>query len=102
MANLTDWLQSNWYEFGSLLIQFAILVTLASLGRGILRILRLSHGLDELSARPELSHAAAAEHSGGMGSAWNGVVMWLQTPMGSGGVGSFRRMIRWFQAPMGS
>jgi len=97
---MSEWLQSNWYEAGSLLFQFAILVALAWFGRNILKILRVSLGQEEQPARPELSYTANAGHSGGIGAAWNGVIVWLQTPMGSGGVGPFRRMIRWLQAPM--
>ena len=102
MDDMTAWLQSNWYEFGSLLIQFAILATLAWFGRGLLRMLRASLTREEIQPRPGFSHATEAEHGNGMGSAWSGLASWLQEPMGSGGDGPFRRMLRWLQAPMGN
>ena len=41
MSDLIDFLQSNWYELGSLAVQFAILAIVLSFGRRILRILSI-------------------------------------------------------------
>ena len=41
MSDLIDFVQSNWYELGSLAVQFAILAIVVSFGRRILRILSI-------------------------------------------------------------
>lgn len=41
MSDIIDFLQSNWYELGSLAVQFAILAIAVSFGRRILRILAI-------------------------------------------------------------
>ena len=101
MDDMTAWLQSNWYEFGSLLVQFAILATLAWFGRGLLRMLRAFLTREQIQPTSALSNAAEAEYDNGMASAWSGLLSWLQEPMGSSADGPFRRMMRWLQAPMG-
>jgi hypothetical protein len=47
---------------------------------------------------PELAESAphlVATHK-------NGLIVWLQTPMSSGGVAPWRKAIRWLQSPAGS
>jgi hypothetical protein len=39
MSDMIDWIQSNWYELGSLAVQCAMLAVVASYGRKALRIL---------------------------------------------------------------
>jgi hypothetical protein len=41
MSDLIDFVQSNWYELGSLAVQFAILAIVVSFGRRILSILSI-------------------------------------------------------------
>ena len=41
MSDMIDFVQSNWYELGSLAVQFAILAIVVSFGRRILRILSI-------------------------------------------------------------
>lgn len=41
MSDFIDFLQSNWYELGSLAVQFAILAIVVSFGRRILSILAI-------------------------------------------------------------
>jgi hypothetical protein len=41
MSDIIDFVQSNWYELGSLAVQFAILAIVVSFGRRILRILSI-------------------------------------------------------------
>ena len=41
MSDMIDFVQSNWYELGSLAVQFAILAIVVSFGRRILSILSI-------------------------------------------------------------
>jgi hypothetical protein len=121
MSEISDWIQSNWFELGSLLVQCAMLVTLAWFGRKLLRILSASfehnealRGLspskvvdEQQTAEPAHGFATPEFESAGQGSAGRtgtspGLIAWLQEPMGSGGIHSSNRVIRWLQAPMGS
>lgn len=99
MIELSDWVQSNWFQLGSFLVQFGILATLAWYGRSILRIIR---AWDEAQPRVALPDAADERYEGGLATTWHDIIRWLQEPMGSGGPGPFRRVLRWLQAPMGS
>ena len=47
---------------------------------------------------PRLSESGPSERA----VARHGLVVWLQTPMSSGGVAPWRRAVRWLQAPAGS
>jgi hypothetical protein len=40
MNDITNWMQSNWYEFGSLFAQFAFLIAAVWIGRKILKSMR--------------------------------------------------------------
>ena len=99
MIELSDWVQSNWFQLVSLLVQFGILAALAWYGRSILRIIR---AWDDAQPRVALPEAADDRYEEGLAATWHGVIRWLQEPMGSSGPGPFRRAIRWLQAPMGS
>jgi hypothetical protein len=99
MIGLSDWVQSNWFQLGSLLVQLGVLATLAWYGSSILRIIR---AWDEAQPRVALPEAADDRYESGLAGAWHSVLWWLQAPMGSGGPGPFRRVVRWLQAPMGS
>lgn len=110
MSDLSDWIQSYWFELGSLLLQFATLTALVWFARRMLRIVMTSQehaeSLRPASAPPtELSAEAQPFSSGlrglipmdptsskprvraayvgsGSGDLWHSIVKWLNTPMG--------------------
>jgi hypothetical protein len=119
MSEISDWIQSNWFELGSFLVQCAILATLTWYGRKTLRVLMASHDRDEALQRLSLSNATAARRTtqqavaptgsegagrglDGVATAWRNLIGWLQAPMGSGAVAPWQRVIRWLQAPLGN
>ena len=119
MSEISDWIQNNWFELGSLLVQCALLATLAGFGRKLLRILAISYGQNEDLRRLSPPNVAAEQltnkhafatpefesagyGSGGVAAPWPGLIAWLQTPMGSGRIRPRSRVIRWLQAPIGS
>jgi hypothetical protein len=119
MGEMSDWIQSNWFELGSFLVQFAMLATLAWYGRNVLRMLVATYDQNEALRKLWLSNVAPDQRitqqafapagfergrhgSGGAAAAWRDLVTWLQAPMGSGGIGPRRRVMRWLQAPNGS
>lgn len=109
MSEMSDWIQSNWFELGSLLVQCAILATLAWYGRKTLGILRASQLSNATADRPTAQEAAAPSGPEGVGhsvgevaAAWRNLISWLQAPIASGGFAPWHRVIRWLQAPMGS
>jgi hypothetical protein len=127
MSEVNDWMQSNWYELGSLLVQMGFLVAGVWFARKILRTLRASQEqvgallkLSVFDANAERPAAAAiveragrteepaltlpdrAEGGAGMVAARGGFLQWLQGPMESGGATPRGRVMRWLQAPAGS
>lgn len=101
----------DWFELGSLLVQCAMLATLAWYGRKILRTLTAFYEQNEAPQMPAPSNATVdrgaatapiAYHAGGLASAWRDIVGWLQAPMARGSVAPWRRAITWFRAPIGS
>ena len=132
--NESTWIQSNWYELGNLLSQFAFLVVGIWFARKILRTLRASQeqlgALLKLSMtgsvaeRPSSSVIAERTLSGAspywltppdptpsvslesaeMGpTRWevvrHSVLSWLQAPMSTAEVASWRKVIKWLQEP---
>jgi len=138
MNEITAWMQSNWYELGTLVAEFAFVAAAIWFARKILRTLRASQeqvgALLKLSvtggagdrqspnATPDRPSIAAASPywltpsetpSAGspeqaenaphqVATHKNGLIVWLQTPMSSGGVAPWRKAIRWLQSPAGS
>ena len=119
MSELSDWIQSNWFELGSILVQCAVLATLTGYGRKLLRILVASYNQNEALRRLWLSNLTDEQRTtqqafapagvergshgpGGVVAACRNLITWLQAPMGSGRIGPSRRVIKWLQAPMGS
>ena len=110
MSELSDWVQTNWYELGSLLVQTAILAALVWYGRKTLRTIAASqHQMEtllSLSLAPGAQSTGAADpeemaaHAGV--ESWHKLLAWLQAPMGSGLVTPWRRAIKWLQAPVRS
>jgi hypothetical protein len=114
---MSDWIQSNWFELGSLLVQCAILATLAWYGRKTLRILRDPQNqgatlerlrpLTATAEQPTLQQTVtptrpegAQDDFGGTAAAWPNLISWLQAPMRRRGVDSRYKVIRWLHAPM--
>jgi hypothetical protein len=117
MGEMSDWIQSNWFELASLLVQCAILATLARYGRKTLRIVRdsLNQGVTQerpwpsnpTGERPTIQQAVTptrpegAEHGVGETAAvWQNLTSWLQEPMESAGVVPRGSVMRWLKAPM--
>lgn len=134
--NESTWIQSNWYELGNLVAQFAFLAAGIWFARKILRTLRASQeqvgALLKLSVtgsvaeRPSSSVIAERTLAGvspywlapteippvlvsapvsPVNSpsrwvvAWHKLTVWLQTPMNTGEVAPWRRVIKWLQEP---
>jgi hypothetical protein len=108
---MIDWIQNNWYEFGNLAVQFAMLVVVVSYGRKALRILALPlttsraasqaqveliEDLQKLTQtrglRPQAEPAVLARTE--RTSPWRALVVWLQTPMGNRPGPAWRRVSR--------
>jgi len=103
MIDISDWVQKNWFQLGSLLVQCATLAILTWYGSKMLRFLRAFFDYqDQFRERLLVSLATGASSGGRVAAAWHDVIRWLQEPMGSGGVGPFRKIVKWLQAPMGS
>jgi hypothetical protein len=76
MNDITNWIQNNWYEFGSLFAQFAFLIAAVWIGRKILKsmratqqqfgaLLRLSmtEGFEDRSKLSETAHETSTARS---------------------------------------
>jgi hypothetical protein len=115
MSELSDWVQTNWYELASLVVQSAILAALIWYGRKTWRTIRASQQQMEtllsLSLAPGTPAAAATERV----EAEEGehrvldplrplrsAIRWLGAPIGSAETHPWRRVMRWLQAPAGS
>ena len=107
MNGMTDWIQNNWFEFGSLSLQFATLVALVWFARNLLKIMVASPR--RVEAPREFTESPAMEaqpfHGGMRGliplesatgpresvsfgrperrDVWSSVIKWLNTPMGN-------------------
>jgi len=114
MTQYSDWVQSNWFELGLLVLLTVTLTTVVWFARSILRTLRASQeqtgALLRLSFSdvvPTQAPAAEAEISAPVLSqpsegGPNGLISWFQAPMGSGSVAPLSRVRRWLQTPVGS
>ncbi len=136
MNEFTAWIQSNWYELGTLLSEVVFLAAGIWFARKILRTLRASQeqvgALLKLSvtgavAERQSSSAVAERPFASASPYWltpseippagsqeppesrparsalgHSLVVWLNTPMSSGGVAPWRRAIRWLQSPAGT
>jgi hypothetical protein len=119
MTEFSDWIQSNWFELGILVILCAILTVLVWFAQNILKTLRawqeqvgalLKLSLSEVVPLP----GAAAEKDiltvpegrergpNPLAISARKLIGWLEAPMGSGGAGPWRKALRWLQAPAGS
>jgi len=126
MSSMIDWIQNNWYEFGNLAVQIAMLAVVVSYGRKALRILsvplatsraasqaqvELLQDLEKLSetrgSRPPAQPASGAY--GGVGR--------MLSPMPEApaprhaeqavlarteGISPWRALVAWLQTPMGN
>jgi len=62
----------------------------------------LLDGWPEIPENPASSVIANRETEVPQRSVWGGLVGWLQMPMASSGIGSWRQVVRWLQAPAGN
>lgn len=107
MTELSDWVQNNWLELGSLLAQVSIALALLWYGSKLVRILETARqedhgrwGVPSAGAvRSDAGHTEHPEYSIGVGRR---VVQWLREPMVSSGVTPWQKLARWLQAPAGS
>ncbi len=99
MSEILDFVQSYWFETGSLFMQFAILATLIWIGRKALRAIQT--GQEEADARRSVSFTEAIRGQGGSSEelpatwpeqaatrprrppVWRRMARWLQTPAGN-------------------
>lgn len=114
MIELSDWLQQNWLEFGTLLAQAAILIVLIWYGRKVVKTLAGSRPEEEpalerisvprqLVPLPDRPVIAEEEKQNTPGIAQR-LVHWLQQPTRRQHTSpsAWRRLARWLQAPVGS
>ncbi len=100
MSEFSDWVQSNWFELASFLVQCAILATLFVYGRRASRALLALQDQAEAPQRLSPSKARGIRLTVQEAGVWSNLIRWFQEPMGE--VAAWRRTVRWFQAPMGS
>jgi hypothetical protein len=126
--SFSDWIQNNWYEAGSLFIQFAFVTAAIWFARRILKTMRASQeqvgALLRLSVSDAIGERARSSPAADLslkaeaptfsvleagesdpdprGGILHRTGEWLQTPMGNGGPGPLRRIIRWLQQPAGN
>lgn len=103
-----EWMQAYWFELGSLLLQCAILATLAWFGRKAFRQMSATHVAEPVPVRVagprraqvmvRVAGSGARQVGSALSSAARGVANWLQSPT-SGSFAPWRRVIRWLQAP---
>ena len=112
MIELTDWMQQNWLELGTLLAQAAIPIILIWYGRKLLKTLEVSrHGapaiqslrVTAINSPPDAAMIAEEERETAPGVARR-FTQWLQQPMTNHRTtpSPWRRLARWLQAPVGS
>jgi hypothetical protein len=126
MSDMFDWIQSYWYELGSLAIQFAILAVAVSYGRKALRLLsaplaasraasqaqvELLQDLENLAETREPRPAAEPRATvyGGVGRMLSAMP---EAPAGSEAervaaarrerISPFDALVAWLQTPMGN
>lgn len=112
MGSLSDFLQDNWFELGSLIAQFGIFAVIAWYVRTKLRIATTSHRETEpatIGSEPVdefVPHEPAAQKYGGVGRMLSpmAVSASIDTVPGSTQrvqrTGSWRGVIRWLRTPM--
>jgi|SRR5579863_1893877 len=122
MTQFSDWIQSNWFESGMLVVLCAILATVVWFARNILKSLRASQeqvgAILRLSVSDVAPMAAAplqtqAEPTPALRepaprgpnlfvASGRSVVNWLNAPMRRRSESPLRKVSRWLQAPAGS
>lgn len=117
MTDLGDWIQSYWFELGSLLLQFATLVTLVWFGKNLLKIISATRTHVEAPeyAPPATHQVQVSEAPAIEAPAFRGVVRGLipmdPTPsvapapvayIRSEQPGIWRSVVKWLNTPMGN
>lgn len=114
MSDLFDWIQSYWFELGSLTAQFAMLAAVVKYSKTALRILAASQR--QAAPAAQVSETAASfDPAESVPAAYGGVGRMLspmpsepvmqEAPIGHLRVeraSTWRAMIDWLQAPIGS
>jgi hypothetical protein len=125
MSDMFDWIQSYWYELGSLAVQFAILAVAVSYGRKALRLLsvpltssraasraqvELLEDLETLTGTP-VSRSAPEPRATAYGGVGRMLSPMPEAPAGSEAehvaarrresVSPWRALVVWLQTPMG-
>jgi hypothetical protein len=96
---MSDWVQRNWFELGILLIQTALLAMVVWYGSKILRFLNAFFEYqNEFRQRLSATIDHVSDDGEGIEAVWRDLKEWLQAPIGSGGAGPLRAIVRWFQA----
>jgi hypothetical protein len=90
MNELYDWIATNWYEAGTLLLHATILVTLVWFARRFLSLRMASQ-----------AHAEAPERVSPAFEEADPFAPAVQESSRRRGPGALRRLSLWFQAPMG-
>ncbi len=91
MSKMSDWLRSDWFELGSLLVQCAILVVLVWYARKALRTRTASQEQVEAlqgsyltQEAPAYTEPERAERGGKQPvPSWRRLIRWLGSPVGS-------------------
>jgi hypothetical protein len=120
MTQFIDWIQSNWFECGILVLLSAILATVVWFARNILKSLRasqeqvgallrlsVSDGFPAPAASPQAPaiepapflREPAPRGPNPLIAAGRGVINWLNSPMRRRSASPWRKAVRWLQAP---
>lgn len=112
MNDLSDWIQSNWYEAGSLVAQFAIVAVLVWYGRKALEILSGSErearvGVERGEAPSSFAAARPEPEAAGYGSVGR-MLSETPEPAVQGGLAarhversnSWEAVVKWLRTPM--
>jgi len=113
MMELTDWIQQNWLELGTLLAQAMIPIVLVWYGRKVVKTLEAHRQEEPAHSRLNTSgplglsgveRPVMTEEAFDAPGIATRVGSWLQQPMSNkrNSPSTWRRLARWLQAPAGS
>jgi hypothetical protein len=126
MSDMFDWIQSYWFEWGSLAIQFAILAVVVAYGRKALRLLSAPLAASRAASQAQVELLQDLENLSEMhgsrptaeprASVYGGVGRMLspmpEAPAGSEaepvvtarreGISPWHALVAWLQTPMGN
>jgi hypothetical protein len=111
MNGFSDWIQSYWFQLGSLLLQFATLTALMWFARKILRMVMTSQKYAESRHSTFASPTEPAAEAQPFSSGLRGLIPMDGAPsqpraqdayLGSGGSGLWDSILKWLNTPMGN